>query len=456
MKKSKKILAAMTAAVLLCSSLTAGLADGEQAVPVSFADIPGILVGNWTDYDHGTGCTVIVVDDAAGGVAGVDVRGGSPGTRETDLLDPTKEVQIANAICLGGGSAFGLDAAGGVQQFLEEKGYGVNVGPTVVPIVPSAILFDLGYITHTVRPGKAEGYAATKAAFDRAPWSDGCTGAGTGATVGKGVSGTSGMKGGLGSFAYKMGDLYVGAIVAVNAAGNVVDPVSGEIVAGSYDAAKNLLVDKEAALMNNPDAYVPLSSAENTTIGCIVTNAKLNQAQVNKLAEATHDGFARAIYPTHTPSDGDTIFAVAYGNVDTQAKTWDMQTPNLNLISVLAVNAMERAIVSACANAKTLPGAPDIVGAASLDKTPIQPLTVKSSALEEVKKTPAVSTGGSTAAEQPAGGLSADGRTYTVQEGETLSTIAAKCGVPYMTLAELNHITNPKSVRAGQKIRLPA
>lgn len=447
MKQVRRVLASLTAVLLLSSTLTVSMAAGnEQAVPVDFSDIPGILVGNWTDTEHGTGCTVIVVDDPAGGVTGVDVRGGSPGTRETDLLNPSKEVQTANAICLSGGSAFGLDAAGGVQQYLEELGYGVDVGPTVVPIVPSAILFDLGYITHEVRPGKAEGYAATKAAFDGVAWKDGNTGAGTGATVGKGVAGTSGMKGGLGSFAYKMGDLYVGAIVAVNAAGNVVDPVTGQVVAGAYDAEKQQFVDKEAALMNNPDAYVPLSSAENTTIGCIVTNAKLTQAQVTKLAEAAHDGYARAIYPTHTPSDGDTIFAVAYGNVETQTQTWDQQTADLNLISVLAVNAMERAIVSACVNAETLPNAPETVGAASLTVTPAQPATVKNAVVDEIRMDPAENTGSATAGT----------RVHTVQSGETLSQIAARYGTTYQVLAELNQIQNPNLIYTGQQIRLPA
>ena len=447
MKQVRRVLASLTAVLLLSSTLTVSMAAGnEQAVPVDFSDIPGILVGNWTDTEHGTGCTVIVVDDPAGGVTGVDVRGGSPGTRETDLLNPSKEVQTANAICLSGGSAFGLDAAGGVQQYLEELGYGVDVGPTVVPIVPSAILFDLGYITHEVRPGKAEGYAATKAAFDGVAWKDGNTGAGTGATVGKGVAGTSGMKGGLGSFAYKMGDLYVGAIVAVNAAGNVVDPVTGQVVAVAYDAEKQQFVDKEAALMNNPDAYVPLSSAENTTIGCIVTNAKLTQAQVTKLAEAAHDGYARAIYPTHTPSDGDTIFAVAYGNVETQTQTWDQQTADLNLISVLAVNAMERAIVSACVNAETLPNAPETVGAASLTVTPAQPATVKNAVVDEIRMDPAENTGSTTAGT----------RVHTVQSGETLSQIAARYGTTYQVLAELNQIQNPNVIYTGQQIRLPA
>ena len=447
MKQMKRIIATLTAVLLLSSTLTVSLAaEKERAIPVDFSEIPGILVGNWTDMKNGTGCTAIIVDDPAGGVAGVDVRGGSPATRETDLLDPTKEVQIANAICLSGGSAFGLDAAGGIQKYLEEKGYGVDVGSTVVPIVPTACLFDLGYINHQVRPGKAEGYAAAKAAFDKVAWKDGNTGAGTGATVGKGTSGASSMKGGLGSFAYKMGDLYVGAIVAVNAVGNIVDPDTGHVVAGSYDKEKNMFVDKEASMMNDPEANEALNPATNTTIGCIVTNAKLNQAQVNKLAQAAHDGYARAIYPTHCPSDGDTIFAVAYGNVSTQTQTWDQVTPNLDLLSVLAVNAMERAIVSAGANAETLPGAPNVVGAASLKTAPSQAVSTKNAVLDEITIDPARNVKNTSVS---------TGSTYTVQAGDSLSKIAARYDTTYEVLARLNGIADPNRIYTGQQLQLP-
>ena len=446
MKQARKFVTSLLAVLLLFSTLTVGFAAEEQAVAVDFEDIPGIIVGNWTDTKNGTGCTAIIVDDPAGGVAGVDVRGGSPATRETDLLDPTKEVQIANAICLSGGSAFGLDAAGGVQQYLEEKGYGVDVGATVVPIVPSACLFDLGYINHKVRPGKAEGYAAAKAAFDGVEWKDGNTGAGTGATVGKGTAGASSMKGGLGSFAFKMGDLYVGAIVAVNAVGNIVDPDTGKVIAGSYDKENNMFIDKEASMMNDPEANESLNPATNTTIGCIVTNAKLNQAQVNKLAQAAHDGYARAIYPTHCPSDGDTIFAVAYGNVTTQAQTWDQGTPDLNLISVLAVNAMERAIVSAGANAETLPGAPNVVGAASLDTPPAQAVSTNRAVIDEITIDPA---------KHVKNAAVSSGTTYTVKAGDSLSKIAEQFGTTYEALAQLNQIKDPNLIYVGQQLRLP-
>lgn len=455
MKKVKKLASMLVAVVMLLGCFTMNASAADQAVPVPFEDIPGIIVGNWTDIENGTGCTAIIVDDAAGGVAGVDVRGGSPATRETDLLDPTKEVQIANAVVLSGGSAFGLDAAGGVQQYLEEIGYGVNVGPTVVPIVPSACIFDLGYINYAVRPGKAEGYAAAKAAFDGIEWKDGNTGAGTGATVGKGTTGASSMKGGLGSFAYKMGDLYVGAIVVTNSVGNIVDPETGNVIAGSYNAEKNVFVDKEASMMNDPDANEPLNSATNTTIGCIVTNAALNQSQVNKLAQAAHDGYARAIYPTHMPSDGDTIFAIAYGNVSTQSQVWDQVTPNLNLISVLAVKAMERAIVSAAANAETLPGAPTVLGAASMETAPAQAVSTLDTVIEEITIDPAkndVKAATTTTVTAPS--VQTGSNVYTVVAGDTLSKIAAKYGTTYQALAAANGIANPNLIYVGQQIKI--
>lgn len=336
---------------------------------VPFSEIPGIKVGHVSDYEHGTGCTVVIAENPNGAVGGVDVRGGSPGTRETDLLDPTKTVQTVNAVVLAGGSAFGLAAADGVMEFLEKKGLGVNVGMTVVPIVPSAILFDLGFGDAFVRPDRKMGYDAAENAFKDLPWKDGNTGAGTGATVGKGTAsiGGSPMKGGLGSCAFKFGDLYVGAIVAVNAAGNIVDPNTGSIVAGAV-SADNTFIDLEAWTMH--DRYQVPKAAENTTIGLIVTNANLTQAQAKKLAEMAQDGYARAIRPTHTASDGDTIFAMALGGVESKSTTWNRVDANMNLLGVMAVNAMQSAIVSAAINAETLLG---VRGAASLEIQPAQP-----------------------------------------------------------------------------------
>ncbi|MDR0653130.1 MAG: P1 family peptidase [Synergistaceae bacterium] len=339
-----------------------------QVVPLS--SVPGIKIGHVTDLEKGTGCSVVIVEDPRGAVCGVDVRGGSPGTRETDLLDPTKTVQKANAVMLSGGSAFGLAAADGVMEFLEKKKIGFDVGLTVVPIVPSAVLFDLGLGDAFVRPDKSWGYKAAENAFAGSPWKDGNTGAGTGATVGKGTSAIGGvpMKGGLGSCAFKFGDLIMGAMVAVNAAGNVVDPATGDIVAGAI-GKDEVFIDIETWTMN--DCYEPPKAAENTTIGIIVTNVSLSQAQAKKLAEMAQDGFARAIKPTHTASDGDTIFVLSLDGVESKSMIWKNVEVNMNLLGVLAVNAMQTAIVNAVANAETLLG---VQGTASFETVPKQPV----------------------------------------------------------------------------------
>ena len=370
----KKFLCAALVSVLSVSAFStvfAGeISPATGAQPVPFSEVPGIKVGHYTDLENATGTTVIIAENPDGAIGGVDVRGGSPGTRETDLLDPTKTVQTVNAVCLTGGSAFGLDAAGGVMKYLEEKGMGVDVGVTVVPIVSTAVIFDLAMGEDAalgkdrVRPGVEEGYKAAQNAFAGLEWSDGNIGGGTGAGAGD-------MKGGLGSYAYKYGDLYVGAIVVANPAGQIINPDTGEIVAGQVDPETNSFIDLEEWTMS--DRYEMPSSAENTTIGLIVTNAKLTQSEANKLAEMAHDGYARAIEPTHTVSDGDTIFAMSVGNVESSASTWGEVTTNMNLIGVLAVNAMENAIYSAGYNAESLAG---VDGAATLreeGRTPSQP-----------------------------------------------------------------------------------
>jgi L-aminopeptidase/D-esterase-like protein len=359
--------------IMLCAFLSvmaatpAYAASEFKVVPIS--SIPGIKIGHVTDLANGTGTSVVIVENPNGAICGVDVRGGAPGTRETDLLDPTKTVQTANAIVLTGGSAFGLVTADGVMEYLEGKKIGFDVGITVVPIVPAAVLFDLGFGSASVRPDKSMGYKAAENAFDGVPWKDGNTGAGAGATVGKGTSEIGGqpMKGGLGSCAFKFGDLYVGAIVAVNAAGNVVDPDSGAIIAGAI-SKEGTFIDLEAWTMDS--RYAPPKSVENTTIGLIVTNAELTKAQAKKLAEMAHDGYARAIRPTHTASDGDTIFALALGGVESKSLVWSSNQANINLLGVLAVNAMQNAILNAVSNAETLLG---VQGAASFNTVPKQP-----------------------------------------------------------------------------------
>ncbi|MBP2643193.1 MAG: peptidase [Firmicutes bacterium] len=346
-----KILILLLLAGTLIISKKTVYANSSKGTPLAleevlFSEIPSIKVGHMQDLDYGTGCTVIIYEKPEGAAAGVDVRGGAPGTRETDLLKSENSVQAINAIVLSGGSAFGLDAAGGVMQFLEEKGLGYDVGVTRVPIVPQAILFDLSFGNHTIRPDKFMAYKACQNAFQDMTWKDGNTGAGTGATVGKIRGMNYAMKGGLGSFCYKLGDLYVGAIVAVNAVGDIVDPCTGKIIAGALQDDGKTFLDTENYILSGKYGYPEKTSVENTTIGAIVTTAKLSKAQANKLAAITHDAYGRTIKPVHTVNDGDTIFTLATGEV----------TSSMDMLQVLAVKAMENAIVNAVKNAKTLHG----------------------------------------------------------------------------------------------------
>jgi L-aminopeptidase/D-esterase-like protein len=286
-----------------------------------------------------------------GTTGGVDVRGGAPGTRETDLLDPVNMVQIVNAIALSGGSAYGLDTAQGVMRYLEEQHVGFRVGRGVVPIVPSAILFDLGFGGDwNVRPTAECGYEAAKAATD-GPVGEGNVGAGAGATVGKLGQGRS-MKGGLGSSSIRLPDgLVVAALVAVNAVGDVIDPATGQVVAGVRTEDGKGLADARKLLRSGAllDRARP-RPGENTTIGVVATNAKLTKVQAQKIAQMAHDGYARAISPVHTPGDGDTIFSLATG-------AWTNE-PNLTVIGALAAEAMSDAIVRAVTQNPGLAGVP--------------------------------------------------------------------------------------------------
>lgn len=312
--------------------------------------VEGIKVGHFTLSERPTGCTAILLKDGTTG--GVDVRGGAPGTRETDLLNPVNNVQIVNAISLSGGSAFGLAAADGVMKWLDERGIGYPVGAGgVVPIVPSAILFDLGFGGKPkIRPGAECGYNAAAAASE-APVQEGNVGAGAGATVGKsGGRGEGGgpMKAGIGSAAIKMPNgLVVAAIVAVNAVGDIIDPWTGQVVAGAR-GADGKLADARKLLRGGGGREG--RSGENTTIGIVATNAKLTKVQAQKMAQMAHDGYARAISPVHTPGDGDTIFSVGTG-------TWDGQV-NYGQIGSLAAEAMADAIVRAATEATSSNGLP--------------------------------------------------------------------------------------------------
>ena len=313
--------------------------------------VEGIKVGHFTLSERPTGCTAILFKDGTTG--GVDVRGGAPGTRETDLLDPVNNVQIVNAITLSGGSAFGLDAASGVMKWLDERGIGYPVGASgVVPIVPAAILFDLGFGGQPkVRPDADCGYKAAAAASE-GPVQEGNVGAGAGATVGKsggrGAAGGGPMKAGIGSAAIKLPNgLIVAAIVAVNAVGDIIDPMTGQVVAGARGADGKLL-DARKLLRGGGEREG--RAGENTTIGLVATNARLTKVQAQKMAQMAHDGYARAISPVHTPGDGDTIFSVG-------TATWEGQV-NYGQIGSLAAEVMADAIVRAATEATSSNGLP--------------------------------------------------------------------------------------------------
>jgi L-aminopeptidase/D-esterase-like protein len=326
----------------------------------AITDVAGIKVGHFTDQRRPTGCTVILVEDGA--VAGVDVRGAAPGTRETDLLDPINTVQQVHAIVLSGGSAFGLDTASGVMRYLEERGIGFKLGAAVVPIVPAAILFDLPLGDPKVRPDAEAGYKACKAATSDAP-AEGNAGAGAGATVGKLFGMKRAMKSGIGTASIRLNDgrsdrnrLTVGAIVAVNAIGDVIDPGTGKLIAGARSPDGKSLLGTMNAIMRG-DQLPPLLSGASTTIGVVATDLKLDKVQATKVAQMAHDGLARAVNPIHTPFDGDTIFALATGR--------SSRAPNVTLIGALAAEAMARAVVRAVRAAQGIEGFPsaaDIIG----------------------------------------------------------------------------------------------
>ncbi len=322
------------------------LAQGQSPPNQTLTAVEGLKVGHFTLAERPTGCTVVVAEQGA--VASVDVRGGAPGTRETDLLNPASTVQQVHAIVLAGGSAFGLDAATGTMRYLEERGIGFDVRIAKVPIVPAAILFDLGFGGDPrIRPAADCGYKAAAAA-SAAPVQEGNVGAGAGATVGKLAGPQRAMKTGIGSAAIDIpGGLVVAALVAVNAVGDVIDPSNGTIVAGARTPDGKSFVDaRKIVLLPPPDAR----SGENTTIGVVATNATLTKAEAQKVAQMAHDGYARAIYPVHTPADGDTIFALATGRLQGHG--------NVGQIGALAAEAMARAIVRAATQATTSGGLP--------------------------------------------------------------------------------------------------
>ena len=326
-----------------------GVAPGMNTTLTAIA---GLEVGHYTDLANATGCTAILCRPGATG--GVDVRGGSPGTRETDLLQPMRRVDRVHGIALSGGSAYGLDAASGVMRYLEEQGSGVRVGAALVPIVSAAILFDLNLITDQVRPGAAEGYAAAQSA-SAAPVPEGSVGAGTGATVGKLLGPERAVKGGIGSAAMTLPDgSAVAALIAVNAVGDAVDYRTGQLIAGPRRESGPGFLSSVAALTQGAgpaeaDQAPPLS---NTTIGVVATDAALTKEEANWLARISHDGLALAIRPCHTARDGDTMFALA---TNQRNEAVDMTT-----LGTAAVEVTAQAVLRAVQTATGLGGIPSV------------------------------------------------------------------------------------------------
>jgi L-aminopeptidase/D-esterase-like protein len=307
--------------------------------------VPGVRVGHATDLDGLTGCTVVLCEEGA--VGGVDQRGGAPGTRETDLLRPLHLVEKANAVVLTGGSVFGLAAVDGVVRWLEERGCGFDTGVARVPIVPAAVLFDLDLGDPTARPDAAMGYAACQDAGD-GPVQEGGVGAGTGASVGRIMGPGCAMKGGLGGAAISLGDdLVVGALVAVNAFGDVVDPARGEILAGARRPESDEPADTLAVMRSLAGGGAP-GFGSSTVIGVVASNARLTKEEVNKVAQMAQDGIARAVRPAHTMFDGDTLFALATGD----------EGADVNLVGAYAAEMVAAAIVRAVKAAESAGGVP--------------------------------------------------------------------------------------------------
>ena len=323
----------------------------------TITDVPGIKVGHAQDFDGITGCTVVLCEKGA--VAGVDQRGGAPGTRETDAIRPLHLVSKIQAIMLAGGSAYGLDAASGAMKYLEEKGLGFDAGVAKVPIVPSAILFDLAIGKATVRPDAAMGYQACVNASESAV-AQGCVGAGTGAIAGNALGPKQATKSGIGSASMDIGGgVIVGALIAVNPFGDVYDPATDRIIAGTRSISKGLIKIGEKTVFANTKSLLKtflgktalsFASSHNTVIGVVATNAALDREEANFLAQMAQDGFPLAIRPTHTLFDGDTLFALSTGNAHV----------DVNIIGAFAVDVVAKAIVNAVENAVSLGNLPSL------------------------------------------------------------------------------------------------
>ena len=317
----------------------------------AITDVEGIKVGHYTDTEGITGCTVVLCEQGA--VGGVDVRGSAPGTRETDLMRPVNLVERVHAVVLTGGSAYGLDAASGVMRWLEEREIGFDVGVGVVPIVPAAVLFDLAIGDPAARPNADAGYQACQAAAD-GPVTEGCCGAGTGATVGKLLGPKFATKAGLGTASVRIGKgVVVGAVVVVNAFGDVVDPQDGRIIAGTRSPVGGGFANTVKRMQGTLGQTV--LGIAHTTLAVVATNAYLTKEGANKVAQMAHDGLARTIRPAHTMFDGDTVFALATGREPKRGRGGDP-----GVTGAAAAETLAQAVVRAVRAAESLGGIPSI------------------------------------------------------------------------------------------------
>jgi L-aminopeptidase/D-esterase-like protein len=342
---------------LLGSAVTAFLGTvSAEAVELAetgaITDVPGITVGHFTETRRPTGCTVVLLESGATG--GVHVGGGAPGTRETDVLNPSSTIQVIHAILLTGGSAFGLDAASGVVRYLEEQGTGYATRAGRVPLVPAAVLYDLSVGDPKIRPNAEAGYKACQAALKST--GEGNIGAGTGATVGKLFGMDRAMKAGLGTSSIRIreqqgADVVVGALAAVNAAGDIYDPGSGKLIAGARTPDGKRLLGSMAAILGGQKLPEVLGGTS-TVLAVVATDAALTKAEASKVAQMAQDGIARTVNPSHTPLDGDTIFAVGTGR--------STHPTNLILIGALAAEAVAQAVLRGVRAAHGLPGLPSV------------------------------------------------------------------------------------------------
>lgn len=347
---------------------------GTETFNDTLTAVRGLRVGHWTDEDALTGCTAVLCGE--GTVAAVDVRGGGPGTRETDALAPGGLVETIDAVVLTGGSAFGLAAADGVMRYLEEQGRGHDTGIARVPIVPAAVIFDLGIGSPSVRPSGVDGYAAAKGARPE-PVAEGNVGAGAGATAGKWAGPQFAMKTGLGTSALPLpGGGTVGALVVANPVGDIVRGGPGDIVAGAYNREAGEFVSHLLARGEGTSASArvsaegadasesaPGSSSLNTVIAVVATDVPLSKGALQRMAVMAHDGMARAVYPAHTPFDGDTVFALSTGMTEgvVPAQSWAEEMDAVARIGAAAAEALTRAIVRAAVTATSAAGLPAYV-----------------------------------------------------------------------------------------------